>query len=200
MPLVYYNESNNPEPRLECYLRTEGNKVFWRSPEPEHPDWYLLYDFDLKVDDYVTLYGCNKDIPIEQISPETMICIGSNYNQWDSPLEVPMMAFMYVWLDDYSISQGPVEWIIGMGNPRSLLRPCLSSSERGGFCCVESPKGNVVYGEPPVAKVMPVNDSDFYEPKVSGVYNLQGVRIGDNREDLSSGIYIINGRKTFINQ
>lgn len=36
-------------------------------------------------------------------------------------------------------------------------------------------------------------------PFIPGVYNLQGIKVGDTTDGLPAGLYIVNGKKTFVN-
>lgn len=202
LPFAYYNDED-PEPKVERYLRTDGDKVYWRSTDPESPEWYLLYDFGLKVGDEVVVYCMHN----EDVEPATLKCVRYDFYLNDNPLYGPLMTLqtMRFLNTDYDIvaqehNQG--EWIIGMGyqgGPGSILDPHYWGWVGGGteILCVESPKGNVVYGNP-VAGIKTVNDSDSSLPG-HGVYNMQGIRVADTTENLPAGIYVVNGRKIVIN-
>lgn len=202
LPFAYYSDEN-PEPKIERYLRTDGDKVYWRSTNPESPEWYLLYDFGLKVGDEVVVYCMHN----KNVEPATLKCVRYDFYLNDNPLYGPLMRLQTLkYLDsDYStnpeLCQG--NWIIGMGykgGPGSILNPHYWGWIGGGegILCVESPKGNVVYGEP-VAGIKAVSDSESSQPAIKGVYNMQGIRVADTTENLPAGLYIVNGKKTVIN-
>lgn len=51
----YRTESGTPEPKLTGYMKTEGEKVFFR-PLTADTDWYLIYDFGLNPGEGATVY------------------------------------------------------------------------------------------------------------------------------------------------
>lgn len=199
---------NETEPGLVRYLRVDGDKVYWRSIQPDYPNWYLLYDFGLQVGEKTTVYSLNSTIDheneghwIEKAVPMPLECIRYDYYLNDNPLQGPLMRLKIpdVPFSNEEYYQG--DWIIGMG-PRSgsasLLYPGSFGME--GVCstilCVESPKGNVVYGSP-VAGIKTVSDSSMPEVK-AGVFNMQGIRVADSTDNLPAGLYIVDGKKVAI--
>lgn len=203
LPFVYYSDSH-PQPELKCYLRTNGDKVFWRSINPDYPTWYLFYDFGLKVDEETTVYSYRRDNDGERVLSRTVRCLARDYYLEDNTLSVPMMTILNFKEDDpiYNAFCEPGEWIVGIGNPLVLSEPAWVSGVCGGggsVVCVESPKGNIVYGAPPVAGLKPVIDSKSPQPFIPGVYNLQGMKVGDTTDGLPAGLYIVNGKKTILN-
>lgn len=204
LPFASYSD-DEPEPKVVRYLSTEGDKVYWRSTNPEYTNWYLLYDFGLKVGDEVVAYSNNSDSSGQKVTPFTLKCLRYDYYFNDNPLEGPLMRLQVLKYGDSDHSsdenfQG--DWIIGMGfagGPGNMMTPFLWGWDGGSvyILCVESPKGNVVYGEP-VAGINVVSDSESSQPAIKGVYNLQGIRVADTTENLPAGLYIVNGKKQVV--
>lgn len=203
LPFVRYTDED-PTPIVERYLRTEGDKVYWRSTNPKYPNWYLLYDFGLMVGDETIVYNENNSYR-GIVTPVALKCLRYDYYFNDNPLEGPLMRLQVLKYGDRDCSsnehcQG--DWIIGMGfagGPGNMMTPFLWGWDGGSvyILCVESPKGNVVYGEP-VAGINVVSDSESSQPAIKGVYNLQGIRVADTTENLPAGLYIVNGKKQVV--
>ena len=49
LKLFYYEEAK-PEPQLYAYIRTDGEKVYFKPANAAKDTWYLMYDFGLKVE------------------------------------------------------------------------------------------------------------------------------------------------------
>lgn len=204
LPFVEYSEREQAN-KLLCYLRVDGDKIFWRSTNPEYADWHLLYDFGLQVDEEATVYDLFRPgTSDEKFSPVKVRCIKRDYFMNDNPLKNPLMSLELLERDgeDHSSDRTEGSWIIGMGCRQSfegILTPGYFGFEGGTsfVVCVESPKGNIVYGEPPVAEIRTVTE-DFDQPVNSGVYNLQGIRVNESKENLPAGIYIVEGKKFAI--
>lgn len=212
LPFAQYSDES-PEPEILRYLRTDGDKVYWRSTNPDYPDWYLLYDFGLKECDEVVVYQRNTQIDpenkekiIETVYPATLKCLRQNYYINDNPLKGPMMRLQlmsYKDNDEYEDdSQCQGNWIIGMGysgGSGDILSPWEYGWVGGGTTtiCVESPKGNIVYGQPPVTGIKVISNNELSE-SASGVFNFQGIRVADSAENLPTGLYIVNGKKVIV--
>lgn len=207
LPFVSYTD-DDPEPKIEKYLRTDGDKVYWRSTIPGCSDWYLLYNFNMKEGEEVIIYEDKIEKndhgqTIEVGNPVTLKCLRYDYYVNDNPLKGPMMRMQLMGRNEVDYSshedcQG--NWIIGMGyagGSGGILSPWHWGWSGGGdtILCVESPKGNIVYGES-VAGIKSVSNSAIVAP--DGVYNLRGERVADSSDNLPTGIYISNGKKIAV--
>lgn len=207
LPFASYTEEDQ-KPKIVRYLRTEGDKVFMRRIEPEYPDWYLLYDFGLEVGDEVDIYDFILKIDengerIETAIPIRLKCLKRDFYLNDDETSAPLMRLQCLERDgdDYSqLTECQGDWIIGMGYLKgsgNLLYPWCwgwdGTSSR--TICVESPKGNVVFGEP-VAGVKSV--SETANTATEGIYKLQGVRVADSTDNLPVGLYISKGKKIAV--
>ena len=54
---LFYYEEDNPEPQLYAYIRTEGDKVYFKPTNAAKDTWYLMYDFGLKVGESCDVYS-----------------------------------------------------------------------------------------------------------------------------------------------
>lgn len=207
LPFATYSD-DKPEPTIERYLRTEGEKVYMRSIRPENPDWYLLYDFGLNVGDEVVVYSFNytniDGEVVELAVPSRLKCLERDFYLNNDSFKVPMMRLQLMSHNNddnygnYKECQG--DWIIGMGyleGSGNILNSWCWGDAGSGFktLCVESPEGNVVFGEPLAGIKSP---SEISSSKKDSIYNLQGVRISDTTENLPRGIYVTNGKKISV--
>ena len=56
LKLFYYEEAK-PEPQLYAYIRTDGDKVYFKPANAAKDTWYLMYDFGLKVGESCEVYS-----------------------------------------------------------------------------------------------------------------------------------------------
>ena len=55
---MYHTHSDKPSERnLNLYIRTEGDKVYFKYASGENSDWYLMYDFGLKEGEGCYVYS-----------------------------------------------------------------------------------------------------------------------------------------------
>ncbi len=96
---------------LHYYMKTEGDKVYWRYLDPQYPEWHLMYDFGLQK-------GETAEIMHMHNNPEArvyynMTCTGTD-------LTVPHKEGRWMTLvgeDDHDTA----EWILGIGSWRGPL-------------------------------------------------------------------------------
>lgn len=55
LPFVTYTEETKENPELYLYVRTEGERVYWRFTEQELTTWYMMYDFGLEAGESVDI-------------------------------------------------------------------------------------------------------------------------------------------------
>lgn len=207
LPFATFTD-DEPEPIIRRCLRTEGEKVFMRSIQLENPDWYLLYDFGLKVGDEVVVYDFQTKINndgerVDMATPARLKCLERDFYLNDEENSAPLMRLQCLEQDGHDYSQltdSQGDWIIGMGYLKgsgNLLAPCCRGWDGAGSrtICVESPDGNVVFGKP-VAGMKSVSETS--SSNVDGVYNLQGVRVSDSSANLPRGLYVSNGKKICV--
>lgn len=185
----------------------QGEKVYMRSIQPENPDWYLLYDFGLKVGDEVVVYDFQTKINndgerVDMAIPARLKCLERDFYLNDEENSAPLMRLQCLEQDGHDYSQltdSQGDWIIGMGylGSGNLLAPWCRGWDGAGSrtICVESPDGNVVFGKP-VAGMKSVSETS--SSNVDGVYNLQGVRVSDSSANLPRGLYVSNGKKICV--
>jgi hypothetical protein len=163
------------------YLRTEGEKVWYRGDKGEET---LLYDFGVNPGDRLTVYD-TRHYPLyfQCVSLGTMESCGVEYKvinleQYEDEAYLKSM-------DDL----GKVSWIQGIGSETGVLYPFSPNALTGaGFelMSVQS-NGVTVYGNADASVERITTDLPG-----SGVkYDIGGRRVPGN----AKGLYILNGRK-----
>ena len=54
---LFYYEETKPEPQLYAYIRTDGDKVYFKPANAAEDTWYLMYDFGLKAGESCEVYS-----------------------------------------------------------------------------------------------------------------------------------------------
>lgn len=54
---LFYYEETKPEPQLYAYIRTDGDKVYFKPANAAKDTWYLMYDFGLKAGESCDVYS-----------------------------------------------------------------------------------------------------------------------------------------------
>ena len=197
LPLIGYSDERDLEKNHEIYIKTDGDKVYWKPVQPEDSEWYLMYDFGLQPDEEVVIYEYhNKDIVACKLK-----CLERDFYLNDDPLMGPMMRMQTLTYKDMDFSEDDNQgnWIIGIGSEEYILHPGMFGWVGGGesVICVESPKGNVVFGNPE-ASINSITSDSKLSTADEGVFNLNGIRITDSIDSLPVGIYVVDGKKRVI--
>lgn len=119
LPFATFTD-DEPEPIIRRCLRTEGEKVYMRSIQPENPDWYLLYDFGLKVGDEVVVYDFQTKINndgerVDMATPARLKCLERDFYLNDEENSAPLMRLQCLEQDGHDYSQltdSQGDWII----------------------------------------------------------------------------------------
>lgn len=83
---MYSENEDEPSSRvLKAYIRTDGDKVYFRKVDSEIKEWRLMYDFGLKEGEGCYVYALNRE---EDINPRSYIkCVGISHDA-ESQLDV----------------------------------------------------------------------------------------------------------------
>lgn len=120
MVMPYYGSLVVPVPSetLLYYFRTEGEKVYWRSIDPEYPEWYLMYDFGLQPGESATVYRL---FNMNQVTTgELMECTGT---------DVSLPNKTGKWMTLRQKGDESFDWIMGIGGPRGPEHNCYIGDE-----------------------------------------------------------------------
>lgn len=100
---------------LKYYLKTDGGKVYWRFPEPEFPEWYLMYDFGLKVGETAEVTFAHWARPEQSPHKQTVRCIQTDITYPDR--DGVWMELEYFYTDEYVKEEWweGGHWLMGIG-------------------------------------------------------------------------------------
>lgn len=73
---MYCSDENESENNLYAYIRTDGDKVYFRPAGIADAPWYLMYDFGLNVGDECYVYDASNFDYYPSMHPSYIKCIG----------------------------------------------------------------------------------------------------------------------------
>ena len=131
--------------KVVAVVRTEGNKVFFRLPSDNGDNWYLMYDFGLKVGDGNYFY--NPEWLTSEGMPTTsyLVCTektrwNKKYNMWDT------MTLQEYDDENLNLHYGSGTWIRGLGSVNGFFENIgFERDGRGGTLIEASVDGDVIY-------------------------------------------------------
>ena len=191
-------------------IKTEGDKVFWRSTYAETPEWYLMYDFSLQPGDEVTVYAPETTKGYQgAIHYSVVKCI----EIYTSPEEggAEMMNLQEFQDSHPNNEDDKGTWIVGAGSIFGMTIPNFFDRTPNNFRIdkVTLKDGEVVYDNG-LSKVEQIHEAEFnvhsdgLNISVSGidnetlvkVYSLDGKTIGEffgngNINLPATGVYIV---------
>lgn len=146
-PVFYKTVDNSTEKEFVAYAKIEGEKVYFNLDDVEKSEWYLLYDFGMKVGDECDIYSPKyKEDPNEENSPlkKTHVkCVAVSESSVFSGL--PIMVVM----NDYEDAPSYDLWLKGVSSISGLFDPtfALNMMVGGGRALsdVVSPDGAIIY-------------------------------------------------------
>ncbi len=85
--LFELNGHTDLEPQLRVYVKTEGDKVYFKFPDAESDEWYLMYNFGLKPGESCYVYypwqPTDESLPQCSLMKCVDIVKDDNYGDWD---------------------------------------------------------------------------------------------------------------------
>ena len=174
------------------YLRTEGEKVYFKYIDQEDDNWYLMYDFGLKEGEgcyiYSPYYGYSSHQPFKvYLRCASVTENNAEFDGWDT-----MLMEEYT---DENMQYGPYygTWLKGLGSDRGVLRNNGYSLIGGGSVLLDATfEGEVIYHRE-FAGI-----DEIYSDSIQGEglwYDLQGRKI---TQPSKPGLYILDGKKIFV--
>lgn len=188
MPFYFLSldEEINPLSVPYVYIRTEGEKVYFRKLSSESSEWYLLYDFGLEIGEEVTVYNAG-----DPITSRTMKCV-DRVDEHYKYGEGKWMIMRIDYGEGYGYEEGA--WLDGLGE---LGIDCLCPAAFSlcgwwtSVCKIISPSGEILYGSGNSG----IEDTSDEVTVTESIYTLDGRKVRENAERLAPGIYIkVKGR------
>lgn len=180
-----------------AFIRTEGDKVFFKYDYPEE-EWSLLYDFGLKagdetyVDRITSFPETSKRHLVEWVS-----CLKVEESVEYQGMEAMVMANKYSdEVDDYSFG----EWLNGIGSTFLLCNGAGFGMSGGASRLIKASMNGDTICE---YKKAEVQNDEIYNRNVSvlsldGRIIYEGIMMSDNLKDLvrEPGIYVVKTSNT----
>ncbi len=130
MPISY---GEIPSDEIWAYVRTEGNKVYVRSPKEGENAWYLFYDFGLQPGEGARVSVIGSNFP--PVNTSYIKCI-DRYTTEENPGCEIMLVEEYgkYTLDDvtFELMEGRGEWIAGIGSVDGFNSNTYFEADGGG--------------------------------------------------------------------
>lgn len=112
------------------YIKTEGERVYVRDIDPYRPEWYLMYDFGLKINEETDIYVGNWfNFVADDADRYHIKCIGLGESQLDgssdqlnnanNDIEHIKLEILHPGLGKFK-TEGT--WIKGIGTKRGVVR------------------------------------------------------------------------------
>lgn len=180
------------ERTLTCYIRTEGDKVYFKMPK--FPDeWHLLYDFSLSVDESVEVghvrYGYNAYL--DHVEKYDMYCFEVDVDKISGEkimkvIEKDSIYFNIIQPEDYCYFSG--NWIAGLGSDEGPIENCWYNADGdGGSRLYRVVNGDHILYEIDNPNIInKISEDTQLQPK----YGLDGRLLSPD----AKGLYIQNGR------
>lgn len=144
---TYYDKDAEEGKKLTAYLKTDGEKVLFRSINSESDQWYTLYDFGLTPGEgcYVGL-GVSNPTPIKTYVKCVAIDEGSGDDDWT------LMTMEEYKDSSCSMYYGKGIWIKGLGAQRGIISNAYFEADGGGSTLLKVTDGDkVVYESSPLS-------------------------------------------------
>lgn len=163
MPYVRFNPETGEMQPENFYVRSEGDKVFFRPKKVEDPEmdhWYLIYDFGLQPGETAAVSSLwfKNNGQLANVYGFHVECIETNVS--DSDIFGECMNLKYTFDSEISHDSFDVTWIMGAGNPMSMEYPCESPIPNIGTIEVTSADGELLFGY----KAYFISDNNFFRP------------------------------------
>ena len=190
---LYYSY-NMTDPVLYAFIRTEGDKVYFKDSDrnPEAPDWYLMYDFGVKIGDIVGVYSI-----VKKNSPSKfyMKCIGINENADQGFTDIVMEFYPVENPDRLKFPFPTTRWLKGLASECGFTKSNEFTYFVAGMTSElvqVSYKGEIVYKKDKENGISDITVSAKGGKKNTGTYSISGVRISEPSKGM---IYIKDGKK-----
>ena len=140
---------------LKGYVRTDGDKVYFKNTETEPGVWYLMYDFGLKVGEGCYVYSTDNSEYTNKPDMTYIKCVGTA-KEPGSDLE-SLLIEEYESEDDTYKDKDEVyhaegRWIKGLSSNLGVMNNNLFGLVGGGSDLTEATyEGNVIYKKPETA-------------------------------------------------
>ncbi|WP_337567194.1 hypothetical protein [Prevotella sp.] len=183
---MYCEYENKPDSKtLLYYVRTEGDKVFFKLPDDDSEEWYLMYDFGLAVGEGCYIYNPTFTISFKKLYKTYLKCISITKDETSDNTIMGMEEYKD---DTFELLRGEGEWIKGISSTLGINYNTGFGRTGGEFRLIEVKNGDRVFYSDNTTSISKVSNAPL-RYRVDGLnINLSGTEVSDNIQ-----VYYTNG-------
>ena len=175
---MYSEYENKPDSKtLLYYVRTENDKVFFKLPDDDSEEWYLMYDFGLAVGEGCYIYNPTFTINDKELYKTYLKCISITKDETSDNTIMGMEEYKD---DTFELLRGEGEWIKGISSTLGINYNTGFGRTGGEFRLIEVKNGDRVFYSDNTTSISKVSNAPL-RYRVDGLnINLSETEPGDN--------------------
>ena len=183
---MYSEYENKPDSKtLLYYVRKENDKVFFKLPDDDSEEWYLMYDFGLAVGEGCYIYNPTFTINDKELYKTYLKCISITKDETSDNTIMGMEEYKD---DTFELLRGEGEWIKGISSTLGINYNTGFGRTGGEFRLIEVKNGDRVFYSDNTTSISKVSNAPL-RYRVDGLnINLSGTEVSDNIQ-----VYYTNG-------
>ena len=184
---MYSEYENKPDSKtLLYYVRKENDKVFFKLPDDDSEEWYLMYDFGLAVGEGCYIYNPTFTISFKKLYKTYLKCISITKDETSDNTIMGMEEYKD---DTFELLRGEGEWIKGISSTLGINYNTGFGRTGGEFRLIEVKNGNHVFYSYDTNSISQASHTTSLRYRVDGLnISLSGTEAGDNIQ-----VYYTNG-------
>lgn len=183
---MYSEYENKPDSKtLLYYVRKENDKVFFKLPDDDSEEWYLMYDFGLAVGEGCYIYNPTFTISFKKLYKTYLKCISITKDETSDNTIMGMEEYKD---DTFELLRGEGEWIKGISSTLGINYNTGFGRTGGEFRLIEVKNGDRVFYSDNTTSISKVSNAPL-RYRVDGLnINLSGTEVSDKIQ-----VYYTNG-------
>lgn len=183
---MYSEYENKPDSKtLLYYVRKENDKVFFKLPDDNSEEWYLMYDFGLAVGEGCYIYNPTFTINDKELYKTYLKCISITKDETSDNTIMGMEEYKD---DTFELLRGEGEWIKGISSTLGINYNTGFGRTGGEFRLIEVKNGDRVFYSDNTTSISKVSNTPL-RYRVDGLnINLSGTEVSDKIQ-----VYYTNG-------
>lgn len=176
---MYSEYENKPDSKtLLYYVRKENDKVFFKLPDDDSEEWYLMYDFGLAVGEGCYIYNPTFTISFKKLYKTYLKCISITKDETSDNTIMGMEEYKD---DTFELLRGEGEWIKGISSTLGINYNTGFGRTGGEFRLIEVKNGDRVFYSDNTTSISQVSHTTPLRYHVNGLnINLSGTEVSDN--------------------
>ena len=174
---MYSEYENKPDSKtLLYYVRKENDKVFFKLPDDNSEEWYLMYDFGLAVGEGCYIYNPTFTINDKELYKTYLKCISITKDETSDNTIMGMEEYKD---DTFELLRGEGEWIKGISSTLGINYNTGFGRTGGEFRLIEVKNGDRVFYSDNTTSISKVSNTPL-RYRVDGLnINLSGTEVSD---------------------